>query len=317
MLLFPQLFSYECANVHSNKSYGNIHKINLYNRIVDKLQISFTQCPVELNKICDRIYKALDYYSDNEKLYLSLKTLRKDVKDKIQGLLKNISNLENDTIPVRAEFRFGLSSITSMVPLVDNFLNDKFINEHVTVLSLKNVISLMKYWVNLLYTPIMDCLAHLNGELQFNYHGHILLQKHLPIINGFESLIEFSLFGGEFKSFLGKALWSNRFVEEEFQSLHLKQSIEKYNRLNFSGSGWNQDLKLILGSTDLFEFLFSKYKVKRSTYVRESYQLLSLLGEQPCVKGKAKLLWESYFNHLFKKFANDFECIKISAEAFH
>lgn len=307
MMLYPQLLNYECSNVHSNKQSGNIHKINLYNRIVDKMQINLTQRPVELPKICDRVFDALDYYCDTEKLYFSLKTLRKDVKGHIEELLKNISCLEEQTVPVRAEFRFKLNTITSMVPLVDYYLSDELINDHVIILTLSDVTSLLKHWVVLLYSPIMNCLALFNCELRFNYYANTLLQKHMPTISAFESLIVCTLFGGEFKSFLGKTVWSNKRIEEEFQSLHLKQSMLKYNRLNFSGSGWSQELKLIQGSTELLDFLLSKYKIKKSIYVRESYQLLSMLGEQSCIKAKAKLLWDSYFNHLFKKFAAEFD----------
>lgn len=85
-----------------------------------------------------------------------------------------------------------------MVPLVDSLFIDENINEHVTILTLKYVTRLTKYWVTLLYTLIMECLAHFNGDLRFNFHANTLLQKHMPTINAFESLIEFSLFGCDF-----------------------------------------------------------------------------------------------------------------------
>ena len=300
--LYPQLFTYECANIHSNKAYGYIQKINFYNRIVDKLQINQSQRPIETQRICDKIYKALANISDNKKLYTSLVNVRKFVKENIKNILENISNLSHDTIPIRAEFRLALNRVTSMVPLIDNHLSDEFLNDHCIVLNLEDVVDILKHWIILLYTPIMDCLSHFNGELRFNYSSNTLLKKYIPTISAFESLIEATLFGGNLYSFLDKTIWSDR--ASGVESLKLKQSIIKYNRLNFAGACWNRDLKLIQGSTELLEFFLAKYKIKTESY-RESYQLLHQIGQDPCLKARAKLLWNSYFQHIWSKFPND------------
>ena len=93
-----------------------------------------------------------------------------------------------------------------MVPLVDYSLNDQFLNEHSVVLNLGDVVDLLRYWITLLYTPIMNSLSEFIGNLRFNNHADYLLRTHLPTISAFESLIEFTLFGGEFKSFLGHVM---------------------------------------------------------------------------------------------------------------
>lgn len=90
--------------MHSNISFGNVFKVNLYNRMVDKLQINQSQRPIELPKICDKIFKALDYYSDREKLHSALKNIRNDVRNNVDELLGNITHIEDDTIPLVPSF---------------------------------------------------------------------------------------------------------------------------------------------------------------------------------------------------------------------
>ena len=260
-----------------------------------------------MHNLCDKIYKALNIYFDDEKLFYTLKDLKDSVKEGTNSLLQNVTNLCDDTLNMRAEFRFKLNTVSSMVPLVDYSMNDQFLNEHSIVLNLEDVIDLLRYWITLLYTPIMNSLSEFIGKLRFNNHADHLLRTHLPTISAFESLIEFTLFGGEFKSFLGHVMWSA--TRNENESLRLKKSILKYNRLNFEGACWNNGLKVVQGSDDLLDHLMSKWRVKKSTHVRESYQLLSQLSMNPCVKSKAKLLWDSYFKHLWTQFEKDFDFV--------
>jgi len=172
-------------------------------------------------------------------------------------------------------------------------------------LDLNDVVGLLKYWIVLLYTPITNSLAHFNGELRFNHSAYALLKTYIPTISAFESLIESTLFGGNFFSFLGKTVWSNRASEEE--SLKLRDSIIKFNRLNFAGASWNPDLKLIQGSEDLLDYFLSKYRINTAAYVRDSYQILYEIGQEQCYKVKAKILWDSYFKHIWTRYQNDFK----------
>jgi len=39
--------------------------------------------------------------------------------------------------------------------------------------------------------------SHFNGELRFNYSSNALLEKYIPTLSAFKSLIEATLFGGD------------------------------------------------------------------------------------------------------------------------
>lgn len=269
------------------------------------MQINQSQKPIELLNLCEKVFRALNHYSDGDQFFYSMMKVRSFTKEKLEQILENVKNLESSESSIRAEFRFELNASSSMFALVDNIFSDEFINQHSLALSMEDVCNLTRFWLIFLFTPIFDCLSHINGELQFNHAAMSLLERYVPTISVFESLLEHTLFGGSFKSYLSKSVWSNKRTEE-FNSLMLEDTIRKLNRLNFSGSAWDSEFKLISGSNDLFELFLQKYKFKKANFVRESYQLMARLDTESKMSVKAHLLWESYFGYLWNKFPNDF-----------
>ena len=306
---FPQLFTFNCSNIHSNKAHGRIKKINFYNRNIDKLQIDPSQNPVKRSNLCEKVFDALGCYSNEEKFFLEMIKVRKFAKKNLDEILGNINNLQDSESSIRAELRFELKASSSMFALVDNIFTNEFLNQHTTALSMENVCDLYRFSLILLYTPIFGCLSHINGELQFNTAAHDLLEKYIPTLSVFESLLENTLFGGSFKSHLTKAVWTNQKAGEDLKSLKMEKTIMTYHRLNFIGSQWNNDFKLLIGSNKLFEILYEKFKVKRPSNVRESYQLLIRIESEPNINIKAQLLWKSYFSHLFSRYKKDFKLV--------
>ena len=127
--MYPQLFSYDCCNIHSNAKDGSLTKINLYNGGPDCLQINHSQCPIESLNVCTRVLDVVAKFPSQNTFVKDLTKIKDDSVQKVDSLVKNAENMKLSESAVRAEIRIPLSRALSLGPLLEHFIDDSFVQK--------------------------------------------------------------------------------------------------------------------------------------------------------------------------------------------
>ena len=305
----------ECSNLHCNLSDGYLHKLNLYNGLPDRLQISYSQRPIEKLNLVKQLYGIFEDCVTKKEFKDAIQNLEKSTSKQFSSLKINCEGLVNSEVPLRAEFRISLNRYSSIAPIITSIFNDKFIQENCYVFDMETVSKLLVHWTILLTKPISKSLTQIHGIVSGNQPSCNCLVKFTPTLSVFESLIFETLFCGSTRSYLNEILWSNSSKNDNFESMRLKQSIETFNRLNFSGSSWVNDHLLIQGDERLLQHILSKYKLKNGIITSTIYNLQLQLNNEKDLSIVARALWESYFDLLWERASEDFEFVN-EAEMF-
>ena len=128
--MYPQLFSYDCCNIHSNAKDGSLTKVNLYNGAPDCLQINHSQCPIESLNVCTRVLDVVDQFPSQNTFVKDLTKIKDDSDQKVDSLVKNAENLKLSESAVRAEIRIPLSRALSLGPLLEHFIDDSYVQKN-------------------------------------------------------------------------------------------------------------------------------------------------------------------------------------------
>ena len=303
-VLYSQLFAYALANIHSNARDGNILKVNCYNGVIDNLQINVSQSPLELLNLVKQILKLVDRFPSHDVFSRKLEQIHNGARAKIETLLRNCGNMGADPSPVRAEFRFPLEKCVSMAGLVDFFFTEEFVQEHAVVLHMADVKKLIKFYVDLLYHPILNGFTQLRAAYSGDINVQNPLRAFLPSISAFESLLTASLFSGNTWSFLPNFLYGR--ATENRPSLELLKAVKNLNRLDFTGTLWLADEEMIVGGADLLDELARRYNYRNMDRLTEVFNLILKVRSSTTLEEIAKLLWKSYFDFLYGSFPDDF-----------
>ena len=306
---YPQLFSAECYNIHSNKKDGYIYKINCYNGLTDQLQINFSQRPIENMNLIKKIFEKLGADTSAIKFSNSILKLKEETKTKFEQLRKNVSKLFLSESPVRAEFRVPIDRALSMVSVIENKLNEYFIHQHVVILYMITLTKILHFWIEFFERPILNSISQVSAsfinDIQSGNTENDLLLEYIPTISAFESLTVHTLFSGRTNSYISKILWN-----KNVDSFELADKINKYNRVDFSGSKWLKAQKLIKGSAELLDSIISKQHIKNGQVIAAAYKLLHrvkfLANDVRNLRMISIELWASYFQFVKTKAPNDF-----------
>jgi hypothetical protein len=231
--------------------------------------------------------------------------LRCEAKVKIESLKKNVNQLYLAESPIRSEFRIPLKRFLSMSAIIDFYFSDNFIQLNTIILDMDSVTKLLRYWIAFLTQPIMDALSHISATLIQNDSSNSLI-NYIPTISAFESLLVNTLFSGSRYSFVSNIIWNNRRQNSDFESFELSKSIKTKNRFDFNGTSWLRESNLIQGSEDLLDQIIKKNNIKNGEQISKCYTLLYKLRGEKEYSVKADLLWQSYLNHLWTYYKDDF-----------
>lgn len=293
--MYPQLFSMDCANIFSNARDNYFYKLNFYNGLVDKLQIDFSQRPVRKCDLARKLFEFLKGIPQDSAVVEKLDSLLKEMAGRVRKLQKNITDLEKNESPVRGEIRIPVNRAISLISLVDHFFDADTISESVVILDSVTISKLLGFWVSALSQPIFNALT----ELKMNWIGREdnILEKYLPTISVFESLLMNSLFSGSTYSYTPAILWIiNR--TDNMTSMDLMGPIHFLNRLRFAGEAWNSAKFLINGSYELLMDIAARYKIKSAELVSKTFKLLKNIQAKD-ISEQAGMIWNAYFDHLW------------------
>ena len=138
-----------------------------------------------------------------------------------------------------------------------------------------SVANSLKFYVLMLAKPIEQCLNCLIGNFSIEKNQNFIVDNILPAISAFESLLTYTLFSGLTYSFIQKIVWSKGSkVSDDLKPLILKQSMEAFNRLNFTGHYWKQGQKLINASNSLLKDLVQSQKIRNRDVLLVSIYLV-------------------------------------------
>ena len=219
-----------------------------------------------------------------------------------------MTRLKDAESPLRAEFRIPLERFASYIPLINRLLNEDFVKQHFFVFEMSSVANLLKFCVLMLAKPIEQFLNCLIGNFSIEKNQNLIVENILPTISAFESLLTYTLFSGLTYSFMQKIVWSKGSkVSDDLKPLILKQSMEAFNRLNFTGHYWKQGQKLINASNLLLKDLVQSQKIRNRDVLLESFNLFSKINEAQNIQQVSKIIWNSYFELLWNTYPNDFD----------
>lgn len=304
---YPNLFSDDCSNVHSNAKEGFIYKINIYNGLGDQLQSSYSQRPIQRFKICEKLLKYRDYLGTKRKLVDLFESIESQVEMSLKTLHENLDNLNDCTSPLRAEFRFPLERVMSMTRVVDSYLTESFVLKHSTVLSAHNVKKIIKFWIAFLKQPLLNAMSQLYSSMTRASNSESPFETYFPTISSFESLLVETLFTGSKLGETAKIIWAQgKKCQSEGKSLNLMKRIKELNRLDFKGEAWASDKMEIRGEIDIVKKFFKKKPRCDDYYYTTTARLFHQLRDINDVNEQAKILWNSYFNHLHTKYPEFF-----------
>ena len=100
-------------------------------------------------------------------------------------------------------------------------------------------------------------------------------------------------------------MWSVK-EEDGWDKLFLKTSLKSFNRLNFSGPGWDNQLGMISSTVDLLDYLKMKSNLSDGAIAFEALRLLQDLKQEEDLNMQARALWNNYFEILWTKGTSDF-----------
>ena len=304
---YPNLFSDDCSNVHSNAKEGFIYKINIYNGLGDQLQTSFSQRPIKRFGICEKLLKSRDYLGSKRKLIDLFESIESQIEKNLKTFHENLDNINDCNSPLRAEFRFPLERLMSMTRVVDSYLTESFVLKHSTVLSAHNVKKIIKFWIAFLKQPLLNAMYQLYTSMTRTANSESPFETYFPTISSFESLLVETLFTGTKLGETAKVIWAQgKKCRSEGKSLNLMKRIKELNRLDFKGEAWASDKMEIRGEIDIVKNFFKKKPRCDDYYYTTTARLFYQLRDITDVKEKAKILWNSYFNHLHTKYPEFF-----------
>lgn len=304
--LYPQLLAFDCANLHSNKADGSVYKVNLYNAIPDRMQVNYGQRPMEKLDLFPIMFKLLGKFQNEQSFVQEVNALEAKVKRNFDNLFDRITKLEDSEISLRSEFRVELKRAVSMANLINHFMSDNFIQKNTVILKMSDFSKYLKHLVKYFKGPIMQSLEYLKGATTKSFRKNFdPLISPLITLSAFESMLCFTLFSGATNSYMNKMLWSNRSAEA-FEPLRLLKSMLSKNRIMFTGSSWDDEMMLIRSSNQLLASIVEKYKIKEGASTFECHRLFIKVHNASTIQEKVDILWESYFNVLWKSAPEDF-----------
>ena len=302
--LYPQLFSFECCNIHTNCKEGTLKKVNFYNGLGDCLQINHTQCPVEKLDIAKKVMDIVAKFPSQDKFVKDLIKIRDESKAKIDTLMTNADDLKITDSAVRAEVRVSLSRAVAFGPLLEHFLNDHFVQANTLVYDMVTIGKLIRFWVYLMFRPILMCLTRLIKQYKELGTEKNPLMRVLPTVSAFESLLTSSFFSGNTYSYLPNFLYAK--PKNERHSFELLKAIKKNNKISFSGPLWLDDELRIDGDSRLMDELIAKFKRPDMDKVIETFDIIINMKMSYSTEEAASALWQAYFDHIWKRFPQDF-----------
>lgn len=290
--------------MHSNQVDGGIFKKNFYCGPPDCMQINFSQSPVERLDIAKKLLTIVSKFPSQAKFTKDIISLQEESTKKVQKLIGNCDNLLISESAVRAEIRVQLGRSISFASLLDHHIDEDFVASNCIILDMATLSKLIKFWISLLFQPIITSLS----KLLYCYNdlgtSENPLEKYLPTISAFESLLTSSLFSGNTWSFLPSYLYGKSKADR--MSFELLKSIKERNRVDFSGELWVKDDLLIASDAKLLDELVKKFRIPNMDRVIETFNLLINIRNTRNMKEIAILLWNSYFRSLWDKIPEDF-----------
>lgn len=290
--------------MHSNEVDGGIMKKNFYCGLPDCMQINFSQSPVERLDIAKKLLTIVAKLPPQNKFAKDIVALEADATKKINKLMGNCDNLLISESAVRAEIRVRLERAISFAQVLDSYVDEDFAATNCIVLDMGTLTKLIKFWISLLFQPIINSLS----KVLYSYNqlgtSENPLEKYLPTISAFNSLLTSSLFSGNTWSFLPSYLYGKSKVDRV--SFELLKSIKERNRIDFSGELWIKDELLIAGDSKLLDELIKKFRIPDMDRVIETFNLLINIRNTKTDKQIAILLWNAYFKVLWQKSPADF-----------
>lgn len=309
---YPQLCAYDCSNFFSNVRYGFTHKINLYNCTVDKLQVDFSQMPMKHLKTVIEIFKILQSQKRGVDIGRKFSDLQAAVEAEIGKLMVNVQNYATADSPVRAEFRFPLNRVVPMMNLMEYYFSKEFLREYLFVFESTMVSELLQHYVKLLSQPMVDALCTIATNWNDETDRNVLVSC-IPTIAAFGGLLENTLFSGSDKTYVPKIIFN--VATDMNSSLDLKRTMRSHNRLVFNGEKWNSENRLIEGSNKLLMDICQKYRIPDFERICKTFRILTALRKCLNPKEKAMILWMAYFEHLWRKRADDFDFYGVAEDA--
>ena len=163
----------------------------------------------------------------------------------------------------------------------------------------------MKFWITLLFQPILIFLTRLITSYKELNGTDNPLERYLPTISAFESLLSNTLFSGSTRSFLPSILFNKS--KSDRISFELLKCIKQKNRICFSGDLWAKEELLIASDSQLLDELTKRFRVPDMETIMKTFNLLLTVKNANSHELIAELLWRSYFDLIWARYPDDFD----------
>ena len=298
--IYPQLFSGQILNYHSNIGSGMLKKKNLYSSLVDVLEGSVPNQPVNKLSLVDGLIDAFEKSGPGQ-IVLAISKLLERLKAERERLLSIFNELDEKEGVVRAEFRLNHKVLYCILPLLETMFLSKNVIKYTLMIDSKTIATLGKMLLHLITGPIEANLLKIMVSVEVGKLSK--MKMYFCTISAFETLFTRTLFSGETHTYLRSMVWATRSSSEG--SLDLMKSIQEKNHPVFPTQFFDvNNMELLYVNDSIADEMFQRYGRSISSAIK-SLDLISALRKlESSPNLQAKLLWTEYFAELP---ADDFE----------
>lgn len=150
---YPQLFSDQIANFHSNVKYGFIFKRNFYNSLSDILEGDVSNRPVNPMLLTKKLLKSLASMKPLE-ILKEIQRLSDSLEKETSRIGNRLETFSQNDGSARAEFRLSFKNLASMTYLLSGAFDSETIRSSLIGLTSETVSDLGQLYLTMLSEPI-------------------------------------------------------------------------------------------------------------------------------------------------------------------
>lgn len=292
--LYPNLFAYDIADLHTFESNDKLVKTNCYSTYFDLISGKQNK-PVVYRNFALMLASYVTEMKVLKNLFTNMRKIKSQMDVFFDTLKEQVDSGEWETGSVRAEFRLRLCDAGSMMPLIDHIFSLENIKLWTCIFRSSTITRLAKYYIYSFQVPMIDNYMKVIRQYESRRVRNVEIMEHIATISILESLLTATLFSGMTYSFSSELVWNRS--REGCSSLELMNFVKSHNRPVFRESFFTDGVFKIVADYSVLERAFKKI-TRNSVFQFPPIELMLQFNDADSSADKADVLWKIYFSEL-------------------